>query len=136
MDILYPLFVMVFWSFTMALFVLFTRIGSVRSGAVSMEYYQVFRGGEPPESVLKTTRHWANLFEAPVLFYLLCVIMITLQTQSALLVQLAWGYVIVRCLHSLIHLTYNKVAHRLFLFLISQFVLLGMWIILLVKEMG
>ena len=133
MDILYPLFVMVFWSFTMALFVLFSRISSVRNGAVTMEFYQVFRGGEPPESVLKTTRHWANLFEAPVLFYLLCVIMIALQTQSILLVQLAWGYVIIRCFHSIIHLTYNRVEHRLFLFLVSQGVLIAMWVILLLK---
>ena len=133
MSAIYPVIVMVFWTFTMALLVLFTRISSVKNGIVTMEYYQIFQGGEPPDAVIKTTRHLANLFEAPVLFYLICVLIIVLQIQSTLLVQLAWGYVVVRILHSLIHLSYNKVEHRLGLFLMSQVILVVMWIILLIN---
>jgi hypothetical protein len=81
--------------------------------------------------VLKTTRHWANLFEAPVLFYVACLAALVLNLDQVLFVQLAWAYVVVRMAHSLIHLTYNRVSHRLTMFLLSQGVLIVMWVILL-----
>lgn len=41
---------------------------------------------------------------------------------------LAWAYVACRALHSLIHLTYNNVVHRLATFAASNLVLLAIWI--------
>jgi hypothetical protein len=41
---------------------------------------------------------------------------------------LAWAYVACRALHSLIHLTYNNVLHRLAAFAASNVVLLVIWI--------
>ena len=41
---------------------------------------------------------------------------------------MAWTYVGLRALHSLIHLTYNNVIHRLLTFGISNFVLAAVWI--------
>ena len=133
MSVLMPMFVMALLTFIVGPIILMTRINSVKNGVVQIEYYEVFRGGEPPESVLKTTRHWTNLFEAPMLFYIVCLIALALQLQSALLAGLAWAYVIVRCIHTYIHLTYNKVYHRLALFLTSQFILVVMWIVAFIE---
>jgi hypothetical protein len=41
---------------------------------------------------------------------------------------LAWAYVACRALHSLIHLTYNNVFHRLAAFAAGYVVLLAIWI--------
>ncbi len=41
---------------------------------------------------------------------------------------LAWAYVARRALHSLIHLTYNNVFHRLAAFAAGNVVLLVIWI--------
>ena len=40
----------------------------------------------------------------------------------------AWLYVALRVVHSLIHCTYNKVYHRLAVFLPGFGLLVGMWI--------
>ena len=47
--------------------------------------------------------------------------------------QLAWAYAIVRLAHSLIHLTYNRVSHRLTMFLLSQGLLIAMWVLLVLR---
>jgi hypothetical protein len=41
---------------------------------------------------------------------------------------LAWLYVALRAAHSLVHLTYNKVFHRLSVYAASNVVLLALWI--------
>jgi hypothetical protein len=41
---------------------------------------------------------------------------------------LAWAYVALRIVHSAIHLTYNKVLHRLGVFALSNVVLVALWV--------
>jgi hypothetical protein len=40
----------------------------------------------------------------------------------------AWAYVALRALHSLIHVTYNRVTHRFLVYVASTLLLFGMWI--------
>jgi len=133
MSILYPVFVMALLTFVIGPLVFATRFKSVRNGVVQIEYYEIFRGGEPPTDVVQTTRHWSNLYEAPILFYVVCLIALFLQLESALVIGLAWAYVLVRVVHSLIHLTYNRVYHRLSVFSLSQGILVVMWIVVLIQ---
>lgn len=86
-----------------------------------------------PASVVQTTRHWSNLYEAPMLFYVGCLMAFTMQIDSALLLGLAWAYVAVRLVHSGIHLTYNRVYHRLTAFLTSQIILVVMWVLIFMQ---
>ena len=72
--------------------------------------------------------NYANLFESPVLFYTAILLTLILMVQDSILVALAWTYVSSRYLHSFIHITYNKVMHRLSVFIFSSFVLLAMWV--------
>ena len=46
---------------------------------------------------------------------------------------MAWLYVAVRLVHSMIHLTYNRVYHRLTAFLTSQFILVAIWILIFIE---
>ena len=69
-----------------------------------------------------------NLFELPVLFYAAVLLSLLLMIQDPLLVQLAWGFVIMRVLHSVIHCTYNDVNHRFAAYALSTLFLLFMWI--------
>jgi len=133
MTSLYPIFALVLLTVLMYLLLLFSRIISIRNGELSTNYFQLFQGAEtPPEYVLKTTRNVANLFEAPVLFYLACVISILISYESKLFLVLAWVYVASRLAHSIIHLTYNNVLHRLSVFLVSQGALVIMWVLLFI----
>ena len=133
MSILYPMFSLALITFIIGPLLLVTRINSVKAGIVPMEYYEIFQGGQPPANVIQTTRHWSNLFEAPTLFYVVCILAILLQVDSLLLTGMAWAYVSIRVLHSLVHLTYNRVSHRLSMFLTSQVILITMWIIVFME---
>ena len=72
--------------------------------------------------------NYSNLFELPVLFYTAILLTLILMVQDGILVILAWSFVGSRCLHSLIHVTYNRVLHRFAVFIFSSFVLLAFWV--------
>jgi hypothetical protein len=82
-------------------------------------------------AALEDTRaadNFQNLFEAPVLFYVVCVAVAITGTESLLQIGLAWLYVLLRSIHSYIHLTYNRVMHRFAAFAASGAVLVSMWV--------
>jgi hypothetical protein len=122
------MFAMALLTFLVGPLVLHSRVRSVRNGFVQIEYYEIFQGGTPPGDVIQTSRHWSNLYEAPVLFYVVCLISLALGLEATWLGALAWVYVILRILHTFVHLTYNRVYHRLSLFLASQVILIVMWV--------
>jgi hypothetical protein len=72
--------------------------------------------------------NFRNLFEIPVLFYLLCVALAINGGSTTGFVSAAWAYVALRALHSLIHVTYNRVVHRFLAYVASTLLLFGMWI--------
>ena len=71
--------------------------------------------------------NFRNLFETPVLFYAAALVIYAAQLTSAKYVALAWLYVALRLVHSVIHTTYNKVMHRLPAFMASFVVLAAIW---------
>lgn len=72
--------------------------------------------------------NFSNLFELPVLFYTAILLTLILMLQDSILVILAWTFVLLRYLHSFIHVTYNRVMHRFFMFVLSCVVLLAYWV--------
>ena len=72
--------------------------------------------------------NFRNLFEVPVLFYVLCVALALTGGSTPGFVAAAWSYVGLRALHSLIHVSYNRVVHRFLIYVASTLLLFGMWI--------
>ena len=72
--------------------------------------------------------NFRNLLEVPVLFYVLCAALALNGGSTPGLVAAAWAYVSLRALHSLIHVTYNRVVHRFLVYVASTLLLFGMWI--------
>jgi len=72
--------------------------------------------------------NFRNLFEVPVLFFILAAIALATNYVPGWLVVCSWVYVALRILHSVIHCTYNKDFHRFVFFLISFVLLVGMWV--------
>jgi hypothetical protein len=127
-EIFYPVAALVALTFGVALLLLRVRFRAAYRGQVNPGD---FRYGEservPPEARLPG-RNLGNLFEFPVLFYVACVILYALNAVDGAGLALAWAYVACRALHSLIHLTYNNVFHRLAAFAASNLVLLAIWV--------
>ncbi len=77
--------------------------------------------------------HLRNLFEMPVLFYVLCVLLSITKLTTPFLLACAWGYVFLRGVQASIHLTHNTVVRRFQVFVAGSFVLFVMWIVFAVR---
>ncbi len=128
MAIIYPVFCLVILTFIMAFATGTSRLISVRRKQINPKYYVLLSGDTPPDYVQKIGRNFANLLEVPVLFYLLAVLVITLDINNTLLLNLAWLYVALRLVHTIIHVSYNYVMHRFMVFGLSVLTLLTMWV--------
>ncbi len=133
MNILYPLFGMVILTICIAPLVLYARVKQVSAGNLKIGFFELYDGTGAPSDVTKTTRCLANLFEMPTLFYVACLTALLLKLDGALLVYLGWGYVVLRGIHAYIHLSYNKVYHRLTAFMLSNFLVIAMWVIIIIQ---
>jgi hypothetical protein len=133
--ILYPVFAMFFLVVGVLVRMAQLRVGAVGSGEVNVKYYRTYQGGEEPEHMRVITRHFINLFEVPVLFYVVVILTYITRQVSPWMIGCAWAYVAARYVHSYVHLTSNDVLLRFRVFIASGLVLLVMWMSLLVRLM-
>ena len=67
-----------------------------------------------------------NLFELPVIFYMLCFYLYLTATVDDMYLVAAWLFVAGRAIHAAIYCTYNKVLHRFAAYFLSALVLWAM----------
>jgi len=83
-----------------------------------------------PDEIQAPANNLNNLLELPIVFYGLCLLNLIQQTTSESLLNLAWLYVVLRVIHSLIQCSYNKVIHRFTVYFLSSIVL---WLMLAIS---
>lgn len=126
-TLLYPAFAMALLSFTVSVRLIQLRFKAVKEGGTSLSYFK-FNQGEIPAYAKQAEQHYINLFEMPVLFYVLLLIAFVTQTTHIGLILLAWLYVLARAAHTYVHLSSNKVLLRMRTFLVSFVILIMMWL--------
>ncbi len=131
--ILYPIFAMFFLVAFVLARMARMRVAAVGSGKMSVRFYRTYDDGEEPKELRVVTRHFINLFEMPVLFYVGVILTYISQEVSYWMVLCAWAYVVVRYVHSYVHLTSNNVLVRFRLYFASGLVLLTLWVSLLIQ---
>ena len=72
-----------------------------------------------PPAVANPSDNLKNLFEIPVLFYVLVLYLFAVKQVDALYVDAAWIFVTFRVLHSAVHCTFNLIMLRFYLYLIA-----------------
>ncbi len=130
--LVYPMFAMVVLTCVVLAALFRARTSSVASGQVSVSYFKTYRGGEEPDASVQLSRHFANIFEAPTLFYVVCLAAMIINQTAWPLHLLAWTYVLLRAAHAHVHTGRNKLRPRIFVYFSSWIVLLLMWIYLVV----
>lgn len=129
----YPMLAMIILTFIVAFYLLSLRVMAVKQRKVSLGYFRLNSGSsEPPAHVIAAARHFSNLFELPLLFYVTCLVAMFLNFQNSVLIICAWLFVISRVIHAFIHLTYNNVVHRMLAFLVGTSCIVVMWLVLAV----
>ena len=74
--------------------------------------------------------NFRNLFEVPVLFFAVCLTLLSLDRVIPAQLALAWTFVGLRCLHSFIQLTSNHVMHRFRVYVLGTLCVFAMWVVL------
>lgn len=127
--ILHPVFALAAWTGLVLLLVPTVRIRAGLRGRVAADDFKFGESNAVPSDVSIPNRNYMNLLEVPVLFYVVCLLLYAIAGSPAVAVVLAWSYVVLRVVHSLIHLTYNNVIHRLTAFGVSNAVLVALWVV-------
>jgi hypothetical protein len=81
---------------------------------------------EEPIVVHRIGRAWINLFEAPLLYVAISVLIFLLKIDDATFANLGWAFVAFRIAHYLVFVTVNHVLIRFILFAFSLFITIAM----------
>lgn len=127
-SILYPVFALAAWTGFVLLLIPIVRIRAVNRREVRAADFRLGESSAVPDAVRVPNRNYMNLLELPVLFYVVCLLFYVAAMPSPTVIWLAWAYVALRVLHSVVHLTYNHVVQRLVLFAVSNGVLVMLWV--------
>jgi hypothetical protein len=111
------------------------RIGEMRRRQIDPQSLATVRAAAGQLENTQAADNFRNLFEVPVLFYVLCIAIVISGGSTAGFITAAWAYAALRALHSLIHVTYNRVMHRFLVYVSSTVLLFGMWIAFAIRIM-
>lgn len=103
------------------------RVSFARSNNIDIEDFKTPADVQAlmPGDESAAGNNFKNLFELPVIFYAICIyLIVTLQVDS-LYMNCAWAFLVLRVLHSFVHCSYNRVAHRFALYILSG---IALWI--------
>ncbi|GGH17999.1 hypothetical protein GCM10007036_19880 [Alsobacter metallidurans] len=132
MPLLYPVLAQVLLTFVVLFATGSARFKALRERRVKIGAIAVANEGWP-EDVRKFSNNYANQFETPVLFYVLCGIAIFIRATDILMLVLAWLFVVTRVLHAFIHTGSNDVQTRFRVFLAGVAVLIIMWALIVLR---
>jgi hypothetical protein len=123
-SLLTPILALVIWSLVMVVWMYATRIPAIQTAGIDPATAQ-----EPtsldalPLKVRQVAYNYNHLMEQPTIFYALVVYTYLAGHQDGLNVALAWAYVALRVVHSLVQATVNAVLVRFAIFVTATLVL-------------
>ncbi len=134
-PILLPIAVLVLWSLTMLGWLALTRLPTMSRLRMHPQKYPRTQdlGSALPPDVQWKADNYNHLMEQPTLFYAVALSLAMIGAGGGINLMLAWAYVGLRVVHSLVHATVNKVMLRFTLFLLSTAMLLALSVRLLLN---
>ena len=130
-PILGPVVALIAWSMVMLIWLYLTRAPAMRRAGLSLKG-RVGSRGNALDGVIDERAQWKShnynhLMEQPTLFYAVCFSLALLGGGNSWInVALAWAYVGLRVIHSVIQATVNVVLWRFAAFAAASFCLLGL----------
>ena len=108
--LLTPVFVLILWTFIISLIMAYGRVRYTRNPQDAAHTKNL--RGMLPDWVERTSDNYNHLFEQPVAFYAITISIALMNNFDPLMIQLAWAFVILRIIHSIVQLTFNTVLIR------------------------
>jgi hypothetical protein len=113
----------------------FINLKALKQKDVRLSFFKLFKGdGESPHYLEAARMHYRNMFEIPVLFYVLVFFIYFSNNVTSVDVILAWLFVGGRITHSLVRtFHYDDVPFRFKCFAFSVIILTIHWILVMIK---
>ncbi len=129
-PILGPVVALVAWTLVMTIWMYAVRFPALARKGISMKGRVGSKGGDldgvvEPEVQWKAHNH-NHLLEQPTLFYAICLTLALMEFGGGINLWLAWAYVALRIVHSLIQATVNVVRWRFLAHAAASLCLLGL----------
>ena len=122
-----PALAMALLTFVVWLRLFFTRIPEMKRERIHPQSIALSAQAATRLSDTRAADNFRNLFELPVLFYAALLFGSWLAIDAPAFFVLAWLFVALRVIHSVIHCGYNKVVHRFYAYAAGGWVLWAMW---------
>lgn len=129
-GILTPVVVLVAWSLVVWLWMYITRLPAMYKMHMKLDPHAP-RGEQMnllPANVRWKADNYNHLMEQPTIFYAVAISLAVLGQGDGSSLVLAWVYVGLRVLHTLIQATINKIELRFAVFMLSTLALIGLTI--------
>lgn len=129
-PILQPVVTLVLWTLFIWLWMYATRIPAMKKARIDIVNMKGGKGTDldailPPQVQWKAD-NYNHLLTEPTLFYVVCVVLAMVGIGDGLNLTLAWIYVSLRILHSLVQVTVNRVMVRFTLFMLSTLCIIAL----------
>jgi hypothetical protein len=127
-PILAPVVALIAWTLVMLVWMYVARIGAMRRTGKSVKGVRGTRGldGVIPDEANWKAHNYSNLLEQPTIFYAVALTLALMGWGDGINTWLAWAYVGLRIVHSLIQATVNIVLYRFLVFALASICLLGL----------
>ena len=129
-PILAPVVALVAWTLVMQIWMYASRIPAMKRAGISLKGKVGSRGGALegaiPDHANWKAHNYNHLMEQPTIFYAIALTLALLGFGGGINLYLAWGYVGLRIVHSLIQSTVNVVTYRFVVFSLASLCLLGL----------
>ncbi|MEO5612860.1 MAG: MAPEG family protein [Sphingomicrobium sp.] len=129
-PILAPVVALVAWTLIVMLWMVVTRMPAMKKAGISLNGLVGGRGanldGVIPDEVQWKSHNYAHLMEQPTLFYAIAITLALMGMGTGINYWLAWGYVGLRVIHSIVQATVNIVMYRFALFFLASLCLIGL----------
>lgn len=129
-PILAPVVALVAWTLIVMLWMVVTRMPAMKKAGISLNGLVGGRGanleGVIPDQVQWKSHNYMHLMEQPTLFYAIALTLALMGMGAGINYWLAWGYVGLRVIHSIVQATVNIVMYRFALFFLASLCLIGL----------
>ena len=127
-EIFLPVLVQILITITGFMLLGVRKTRAVKSGQVDMDKTALDNDAWP-DYVLMVSNNIRNQFQVPVLFYVLCFLLYSIDAVSTTVLFLAWAFVISRAIHAYIHMSSNYVPARFSVFTIGFLIMIAMFVL-------
>lgn len=129
-EILKPVVVLIAWTLLMLVWMVVVRLPAMSKVGVDLNKAV---GGRPggldgvvPDKAQWPAHNYMHLLEQPTIFYAVALVLALIGMGNGLNATIAWGYVGLRIVHSVVQATFNRILVRFMLFALSTLCLVAL----------